>query len=65
MVALTVNTSPRMTLFGTVRMTKKGWKALRVVFGASPNPTGDVQNVPACHLVMESGTVLLMVSAPD
>ena len=56
-VARRTNTSPRMTEYGKVRLTKKGWKAVRAVLGASPRPTEDTQKAPAAHLVMVSGTV--------
>ena len=64
-VARRVNTSPRMTEYGRVRLTKKGWKAVRAVLGASPRPKGDTQKAPAAHLVMVSGTIFSTVTEPD
>lgn len=56
-LARSVNTSPRITEYGSVRLTKKGWNAVSPTLGATPKPAEETQNAPAAHLVMVSGTV--------
>lgn len=56
-LARRVKTSPRITEYGSVRLTKKGWNAVSPTLGATPNPTEETQNAPAAHFVMVSGTV--------
>ncbi len=63
-VALSVNTSPRMTEYGKVRLTKNGWKAVSPVLGDTPKPTEETQKAPAAHLVMVSGTVFSTFTDP-
>lgn len=56
-LARRVKTSPRITEYGSVRLTKKGWNAVSPTLGATPKPAGETQNAPAAHFVMVSGTV--------